>query len=98
MPPGSATPSSSPSTRTTSTAANLTRLSYAISDANQLATLLVAQGFEPPRVLTEAAAGRADVIRELNWYARKLDIDDEFLLFYSGHGVRNPELNTRPTG
>jgi hypothetical protein len=55
----------------------------------------VAQGFEPPRILTESAAGRADVIRELNWYARKLDSDDEFVLFYSGHGVRNPEINTQ---
>ncbi len=73
---------------------DLTKLSYAISDANKLAALLVAQGFET-RVFPDAAAERSDVIRELNWYARKLDADDEFVLFYSGHGVRNPEINTQ---
>lgn len=72
---------------------DLAKLEYAINDAQRLSSLLVAQGFEPPRILTESSAERTDVIRELNWYARKLDVDDEFLLFYSGHGVRNAVIN-----
>jgi uncharacterized caspase-like protein len=74
---------------------DLTKLEYAISDAEKLGALLVAQGFEKPRILTEAAAERTDIIRELNWYARKLDASDEFVLFYSGHGVRNSVINSQ---
>lgn len=74
---------------------DLTKLEYAISDAEKLSTLLVAQGFEKPRILTESAAERTDIIRELNWYARKLDADDDFVLFYSGHGVRNAVINSQ---
>jgi hypothetical protein len=73
--------------------ADLTKLKYAISDAEKLSALLVAQGFETPRILRETAAGRNDILRELNWYARKTDENDEFVLFYSGHGVRNSEVN-----
>jgi len=70
-------------------------LEYAISDAEKLGTLLVKQGFETPVILENASAQRSDILRELSWHARKLKADDEFLLFYSGHGVRNTVLNNK---
>lgn len=72
--------------------AHLDTLTYAEDDATQLAAALKAQDYTVT-LLTDSTADRTRIIKELVWHAMNLREDDDFILFYSGHGVRNSLVN-----
>ncbi len=69
-------------------------LQYAEDDVTALEEALAIQGFEVVPLVNHRAT-RTEIIRELTKYALDLDEDDTFLLYFSGHGIRNALVNDR---
>jgi len=63
-------------------------LQFAQNDVRELKTVLEKRGFEVTMVLNSDAS-RARVLSELYRLADVVDEQDDFLLYYAGHGVRN---------
>lgn len=61
-------------------------------DANDMAALAKAQGFQPSVLLTEKATSAA-VIGAISAAAKSLAAGDAFFLSYSGHGGQMPDTN-----
>ena len=68
------------------------QLKYAVADVDTLEKILKKLNFNVV-TLPNNKAERSDIIRELYHQAAKIDEDDTFLLFFSGHGVRNKAYN-----
>ncbi|MBI3649539.1 MAG: caspase family protein [Acidobacteria bacterium] len=62
------------------------------ADAEDLAEIATAQGFQVKTLLTKAAT-RTRVIKEITAAARSLKAGDIFMLTYSGHGGQLPDEN-----
>ena len=63
-------------------------LQFAQNDVRELKPVLEKRGFEVTMVLNSDAS-RARVLSELYRLADVVDEQDDFLLYYAGHGVRN---------
>jgi uncharacterized caspase-like protein len=63
-------------------------LQFAQNDVKELKAVLEKRGFEVTMVLNSDAS-RARVLSELYRLADVVDEQDDFLLYYAGHGVRN---------
>ncbi len=69
-------------------------LRYAVKDANNIVQKLLIQAatvYKPENIhyelLTDAAAGKANIIGRINELSKTVRPDDEFILFVAGHGV-----------
>lgn len=62
----------------------VTKLEKAVNDANAMATTLSEIGFE---VIRATNVTRREMNRNIQLFASKLDLGDEALFFYAGHGV-----------
>lgn len=69
-------------------------LKYAIDDVNELKEVLEEKHDFRVVPLRNDDAERGDIIAQLGRYARILDEDDTFLLYFAGHGVRNALTNS----
>lgn len=76
------------------TAQGIQQLHFAVSDVDSLATVLRENGFHVV-CLRNDDAKREDIVTELNRHAFMLTEDDIFLLFFSGHGIRNQIFNNK---
>jgi hypothetical protein len=68
------------------------QLKYAVADVDTLEKILEKLNFNVVS-LTNYKAERGDIVGMLYDHAAKIDEDDTFLLFFSGHGVRNKAYN-----
>ncbi len=70
------------------TASGITALQYPGKDVTDLAGVLLTQNYRITK-LTNEDAKREDIITELDRHAQLVRKQDTFLLYFSGHGVRN---------
>lgn len=69
-------------------AAGVAELKYAERDAKRLRDALVDQGYRVDLLLgADDKAGREDIVARLLWCQDNLTPDDDFVLYYAGHGV-----------
>lgn len=70
------------------------KLRTAVNDARAVAQVLKEQyGFET-RLLLDREATRAGILKEVERYRKNLGSEDRFILYYAGHGYREPETET----
>lgn len=64
-------------------------LAYPVADATSVGAMLIANGFASAdvKVMTEAAATKANLVAELASLASLMGPNDLFLFYYSGHGT-----------
>jgi len=67
-------------------------LRFAQADAVAIGEILKNRGYQVHLLTTEQATTRNSIVAALNKYARELGPDDDFLLFFAGHGARR-EMN-----
>jgi len=71
----------------------LPHLHSAIADARSVETVLRdGYGFET-KLLLDSDATRGSILRALNEYRTRLHQDDHLLLYYAGHGYRDPQAD-----
>ncbi len=69
---------------------SLPKLQTAVHDATEVAKLLeLHYGFQPPKVLLNAT--RSDILLALNEYRRKLPQNSNLVIYYAGHGHKDPD-------
>lgn len=74
---------------------NINELDYCIRDAESFYnTLTNLYTFEKENVKLLKNATMADIVSSLDYFAKKVKPDDNFLIFYAGHGVWNPTSET----
>jgi hypothetical protein len=73
-------------------AEGIIQLEYADNDVRELKRSLESYGFKV-KCLVNDDAKRADIIAEIYNYEQILSKDDTFLIFFAGHGVRNPRIS-----
>jgi len=65
------------------------KLQTAVNDATALAKLLREQyGFKETKLLTDAT--RSQILLAINDYKRRLPVDSNVLIYYAGHGSKDP--------
>jgi len=73
---------------------NLIKLDTAVNDAEMLSKILKNKYmFEEIVLLTDEKATRNNIITELYNFRKKLTVNDNFLLYYAGHGKEDAEIN-----
>lgn len=73
--------------------ARITSLEQPLSDANQLAEILISRySFEAENVTVLENPGRAEVINALDQLAGFVNEHENLLIFYAGHGIWNSQL------
>ena len=70
----------------------IVQLSYPDEDVTALTSVLVGQNFQVVSLIDDDAK-REDIIQELYHHAEMVRKQDTFLLYFSGHGVRNDAVN-----
>jgi len=70
----------------------LRELHYACADVDSLQEALENIGYEVVS-MKNSKANREDIIIQLNTYAETLKDKDSFILYFSGHGIRNSIIN-----
>jgi len=74
---------------------NINGLDYCIRDAESFYnTLTGLYTFEKENVRLLKNATMADIVSSLDYFSKKVKPDDNFLIFYAGHGVWNPISET----
>jgi TolB-like protein len=69
-------------------------LNNALNDAKGMAELLKTEyKFDTVITLLDKDATRKNIIQKFEWLANNLKVDDNLLIFYSGHGQLNKVLN-----
>jgi caspase domain-containing protein len=69
---------------------SLPRLQTAVHDATEVAKLLeLHYGFQPPKLLLNAT--RSDILLAFNEYRRKLPPNSSLVIYYAGHGHKDPD-------
>ena len=69
-------------------AEGITRLGFASKDVTDLEQALKGLGYDVARPRVNEYAERRDILKQLGYYAETLTVDDTFILFFAGHGVR----------
>ncbi len=62
------------------------RVEYAKADANGFVDAVVAHGYKPQKVLIDEEATKSSVESQLTRGLKRLRSDDQFILYYAGHG------------
>lgn len=74
---------------------NIKDLKYAHKDAEEMEKVLTEAGYKVS-ILTNRQATRLRILEMFRDYASTLSSDDDFLLYFSGHGVRDTLLHNTP--
>jgi hypothetical protein len=73
-------------------------LNGCVADARRWARTLQGLGFEPPRLLVDAAATRERILRELRSLIASAQPGDVLVFQYAGHGTTVPDRNADEAG
>jgi len=73
---------------------SVVQLQHPVQDAKDLAQVLTGYyGFEPKNTLLLAIPSRAQIIEAFDKMRAKVTAEDQFVVFYAGHGAWEEELN-----
>jgi ABC-type dipeptide/oligopeptide/nickel transport system ATPase component len=64
-----------------------------VTDVENMRKSLVRYGFDNPVILTDKRATAENIRKELNELRRKTELEDDVVIFFAGHGERNPQTD-----